>query len=278
MQIIFPTDFSAQSQKLLEHAIAIARSKQVGIILLYIYQLDTPDHRLSEEVLAQKVHQQEIQIHQNLATFRKTIPSDISISHVIRRTNQVTALKIQGNESPFDWFVMTSHPSQTFRDYLFGNPVEELLEKIHNNILLIPENHLDHYKPFKHIAYATNFMDDNLLSLEELNQFATCCSASITILHIDNHITEQDQQTTFRYMKVYKKIFTVPIELKVIEHQKVMTAIQEFVQNHQVDLLAMLKKKRSFSHKLFHNSITQKMVAQGAYPLLILQEKTTEGN
>jgi len=60
---------------------------------------------------------------------------------------------------------------------------------------------------------------------------------------------------------------------KFIEDNDVEKGILKFVNDNNIDLLAVISRKRGFFERLFHKSISKKLAMHANVPILILSEQ-----
>jgi hypothetical protein len=82
-----------------------------------------------------------------------------------------------------------------------------------------------------------------------------------TMTNIDPSIEEYLSGTEFSIHDQYSN------------EENVNKAINNYVKNEGIDILAMIRRKRSFLASLFHKSITTKEAFHSPVPLLILHDK-----
>ncbi len=275
--ILFPTDFSSNSRKALDYALVLADKVVNPISLMHVYDLDVPEHRMTKEEVRLEIQAKETQMFDRFQTFISGVDCPTSFEHVLHRGAIVSNIISHTNKYGVEWLVICTKRTSSFKDFFFGSNIEEIIEHTRSSVIVVPENKPE-FRAIRKIAYATNFVDDNILALQELDDFANLFGAEIVVLHVDNHVTDHDYNITEKYKAALGKMFTTKFSLQVIEHKNITESVKAYIEENEVDMLAMLKKRRNLPHKLFHNSLTEQMITQSTRPVLVLQEKTTLGN
>jgi len=280
MRVLCPTNFTPHSYQALQFALALAKKQAQAVALLHLYQLPIAEHRLTQEELKQAIDQSRAEImprYQHLLTNLSSVDPNIVIEPILKRGRSLAKVLLKLSKSrDFSVVVMPYKNSKGLRSFFFGDEVQEVIENTKTPTLLVPE--IAAYRPVKHIVYATNFIGDNILALQQLDDFALLFNAHITFLHIDDHVTPNDKLIANNYRRALKKCLQSPHKLLVIEQPKVPRAIANYVNSEDVDILVLLRKNHHLAARMFQNSITEAMLPRTSKPLLILQEEGTEGN
>jgi nucleotide-binding universal stress UspA family protein len=280
MRVLCPTNFTPHSRQALAFALALAEKQAEAIALLHLYQLPIAEHRLTREELQQAIDQSRAEImprYQHLLMHLAPLPLSVSIEPMLKRGRSLAKAILQLSQNrDFSVVVMPYKNSKGLRSFFFGDEVQEIIENTKTPTLLIPEN--VRYSPIKHIVYATNFIGDNILALQQLDDFALLFDARITFLHVDDHVTANDKLIANNYRRALKKCMQSPHELLVLEQPKIPKAIAHYVNTEAVDVLVLLRKNHHLAARMFQNSITEAVLPRSIKPLLILQEEGTEGN
>ncbi|MGB1204053.1 MAG: universal stress protein [Chitinophagales bacterium] len=270
--ILFPTDFSANSRKALDYAIALANQLHKDITLLHVYDLQVPDHRFTPRELRATMEAKEAEIWPRFHDFLKDIDSKISFETVIKRGNLTKKLKACSQTYQFEWLVACTTQNRTFKDFLFGSNIEEMIADATMPVMLIPEQQKS-FKNISTIVFPTALTDDNILAIQKLDDFAMLFHATIRFVHVSNHLTKKAIQLARDYKRALEKLIKSPFVLEVIETRYVSSGIKTYAKQNDADLLAMFRKSRSFVDSMLHSSITSKMVHDFDSPLLILPEE-----
>lgn len=270
-KVLFPTDFTATSRQALDYALTIARNKGISITLLHIYDLEWPDYRYTKEELRYAIEQKEAEIMRRYKAFTKHLPENINTEMMIRRGQLVGQIIRYAREEQFSFVVIDGNTQRGIREWLFGSNIEAIVDKVASPVLTITDK-----KPFKGIKsfiHATNFVSDNIMSLQEIDNFARLFKAQITFLKISTTpITNQKRERASQYEIGLNKLLQSPFKVVLVEHQSVAQGIMEYTKKHKGDLVTILKRYRNFAEKMFYDSLTQKLLSTSDIPILVFQQ------
>lgn len=276
-RILFPTNFSVRSRHKLNYAIALAQQLNKDICLLHVYDFNGNNSRLTELEMQRLVRKVESKILLQFSEFVKNVSLDIHFRHIIKRGTETKTIINLVKDDSFGWLVIGRNQGSNFKDFLFGNRIEEIINSVKIPSLIVPDG--IHYQPIKKIVYACNFIEDNILALQEVDDFARLFNAEIVFLHVDNNVTTNDQRIARKYKRALEKLIRSKFTLEILEHRLIGETIKKYIEDNNIDLLVMLKKERTLTAKIFNSSLTEKMLnILDTKPVLVLQEESTLHN
>lgn len=134
--------------------------------------------------------------------------------------------------------------------------------------MVIPKNIV--YKDLTRIVYATDYNEPEFPSMMRLIYFAEQYDCPLDIVHVKSE-SDRYFNSENNFFKKNKAQFSYP-NMSFIELEKgdVVSSINQYVDDKQVDLLVMAKHNRSFFDRLFHSSLSKKMAIHTHIPLLVL--------
>ncbi len=283
--ILLPINFSDKDEdkelckKTLGFAFALSERVHQEISLLHIYDdIHLSERRLGKEKVKEKLAEHEQKLRRDIRSFINRYISQkqsrMLREGILKRGNQVNETIALLKKHAFTWMIVGMKQNKRFKDYLFGNNLEEIINSTNTSTIAVPEDVT--FNGINKIVYVTNFIDDNVLALQELDEFACLFGAHITILHIDSHATTNEKKVVKRYRRAIARMLTAPFEVVVVASKQIADSIDKYVQEQQTDLLAILKKDRSFAEKMFHSSLTERLLSTTKIPMLILREESVK--
>lgn len=151
---------------------------------------------------------------------------------------------------------------------LIGYP--DLLSHVKCPILAFPEDIAT--LEWKNVLYATDFNSSDIKALRHLNSLVNS-SAQITIVHVakESEFDENLEWTGFQE-KVKEAIDNTGLNFKLEKNDKVEDGIQNYLNQHNADIIAVLKEKKGFFKQIFSSSETKHILTKFDKPLLIYHE------
>ena len=126
------------------------------------------------------------------------------------------------------------------------------------------------FRPLKNTIFA---IDQDEISgrevVEPLIKIARTCNAKINVFHQDTGGLDTGIKAQIRQL-------LDPLEATYhfsLDEQHINESIKSFVAEMDADLLCMIRRKRSFLERIFHQSVTKEEVFHSQIPLLVLHDE-----
>lgn len=156
------------------------------------------------------------------------------------------------------------------KEFLFGSNTVRIIKNIRScPVLIIPE-HYDFVTP-KQMAFPTDFNrfygDKELQPLKDL---ASLFNSKIRIVHIkDEDDLDDDQTKNLALLKQHLSTFEHSLHL-VSDYSKKTAEIKNFIEELDIDLLAMVNYKHSFLEQIFNEPVIKKIGFNPTVPFLVI--------
>lgn len=166
-----------------------------------------------------------------------------------------------------DLVVMGTRGSGGLRPGALGGVTITVIQGSDVPVLAVPD--CAHYKPIKHIAYATDFNNESFNVVKTLIAFAKILDARLTCVHVRGEHEYWDRVKRMYYEHLYSLDQVTPsLDFAILHGENVLHSIQEFNRNNEVDILAMLNRRRDLIDSLYGHSLTREAVLHCRIPLL----------
>ncbi|WP_299825042.1 universal stress protein [uncultured Pontibacter sp.] len=284
-KILIPVDFTEDSEKASRYALTLATAApQAQLLLLHCYQdyladadTDTPmdmtdSEEVTERVIYRNVTEAEEQLedlYQQLraeATTRNEhtrlerafihgLPEDVIVEEVQRFKPDLVIMGTKGE----------SNISRSF----FGTVTTKVVQDLNVPVLTVPSTYQGN-RPVT-VAYASNFDTTDSKAILQLQQLLQPFNPLLQCVHISkSRNAEQDK----KQLDTLKRTFAqnspgTSIKYTLLEGDNVTKALQDFVQEQRINLLALTTHKRSSFGNILNPSLAQKLILESEVPLLI---------
>jgi len=151
-----------------------------------------------------------------------------------------------------------------------GTLTAQVIRKVKWPVLTVPKE--ARYQPFKKMVFATDYEKFDS-SIEQFLSFAKSFDAEAIILHdnIDEGYFEpahfENYKKTAERLAGYEKL-----HFEFFSSADVLKCVNDYIREHDIDLLAMLTHKKHLLDKFFEKSYTCQMVMHTKVPLLAFHE------
>ncbi|HLN73859.1 MAG: universal stress protein [Methylococcaceae bacterium] len=157
-------------------------------------------------------------------------------------------------------------------DDLMGSTTAGVIFNTKVPVLALPEKTRDNWlENFKSAAYATNFEPNDFIAIDRLMKLLTPFKAKVMCLHVDQGNNPRLDEARLEGMKqaLSEKYPQSSFECHLVQSKSFPDAVDNFIKQNQIDLLALTTHKRNLLTRLFNPSVTRKMVLHTQTPLLI---------
>lgn len=281
-KFLLPVDFSDYSEKAIDAAILLA-GNDAEIMLLNVY-LDPLLEADAEAELPpvvtdytdKVVHRMEVDANNNLEQLAQKVKARVAdlgktgivVSTSLRRGIAEDVIEMHAEEVDADMIVMGTRGMDSTTRALFGSVTAKVIEDAQRPVLGIPED--SQPGAFKKVMYATNFDKADLDALSKLMLIFKDKPVNIHCVHFcvdtyakDVQVLMDDLHGQLRHGEAMANF-----DFEVIECEDLGNGMEDYIKQHQIDLLAMTTHKRGFFSRLFNPSHTKKMLYHTHTPLL----------
>jgi len=155
---------------------------------------------------------------------------------------------------------------------LIGSTTAAVIFNAKVPVLAIPEKTPDNWlQNFKKIVYATNFEASDFIAIDRLLKLMAPFETKVICLHVDQGNKTNLNEARLEGLKeaLCEKYPGAAFECSLIHNKNLPEAIDHFIQENQIDVLALTTHRRNLLTRLFNPSIARKMVLHSQTPLLI---------
>jgi nucleotide-binding universal stress UspA family protein len=270
--ILLPTDFSAPAIQAAKYAAALASQNRDKLLLVHVQAPETagapdgvlvslpPDPRL-EVYYQQKLRElaQQLQLDYGFLFQPETI---CAVGNLPEQLNEII------RREQVDLVVMGTKGAHQFLEKLIGTNTAGFIKQAICPVLIIPES--AGYAGIKTIAYASDFDTGQAVYLQQLLAFAQPYTPTIYILNVVDVDKMGSVPDINILQQIQKKYPDINLSIAQTKEDDVVTGIRQFVQDNQVDILAVSVQIRPFQEEIFHHSITRQLAFGAPVPLLAL--------
>ncbi|MDR1919085.1 MAG: universal stress protein [Tannerellaceae bacterium] len=155
---------------------------------------------------------------------------------------------------------------------LVGSVTGEIIEINKVPTLAIPE-----YVPFnnlseaKHIAFATSFNPRDLIAFDRFMELMQGFHPKIFLFNISTSHEAWDKNRLSGIQEYFSKQYPgANIVYTVLDEGDLLLAVERFVRDNQIDMIALTTHRRNMLARMFNPGIARKMLFHTDTPLLIL--------
>ncbi|MFN8256634.1 MAG: universal stress protein [Bacteroidales bacterium] len=286
-RILVPVDFSEASKNACQYAIGLAKFLDAEIMLLHAYYfpvvnaIDYGDGLsfvvgLDDTItqIAEKAKQGIVELYEELlAEIKIKNYLNVKLNFTLANGNPIhEIMNMYINYRP-DMIIMGTHGKSAAEKEHFGSVAIHTINEVKIPLLTIPEN-----AKFKgigkiNILYATSFDESDYKAIKKLMTLIYLFDVKVFFVHIG-----KKDDTGKQKLEMNKELFCnlypgYECVCEIIEDVNVTDALERFIDDQAIDIIAMTTHKRNFFSQLIHPSFTRKMFFKSKIPMLVFHAR-----
>ena len=158
---------------------------------------------------------------------------------------------------------------------LIGSVTGEVIDAVRMPILAIPEQvPFSDLSSVKNIAFATSFSQRDLVAFDEFMELVAGLDVNIHIFNVSTSRNEWNEIRLTGIREYFAKQYPeANISHTVLDDGDLLLAIEKFIRDKNIDLIALSTYRRGVFARLFNPSLARKMLFHTDTPLLVISGK-----
>lgn len=276
MTVLLPTDFSDNAKNAILYALELYSNKEVNFILMNAFHPTHDDMANSitggslNDLLSEASEKQ----LQDLITEIKNkhhYNKNHSFSYKSAYGSLVEIIKTFVDKHPIDMIVMGAKGMSAVEKIVFGSNTYAVIKEVDCPALVIPDKVT--FNPIKNIAIATDFEPlKNSGVFKVLQAIVNSYNTEVSMFMVTEEIkTIGDTEKNFAN-SVANVIGIENLAANYFKHEDVIYGTKTYVQQHNINMLTLVNRRRNFLQDLFHISFTKQISFHAEVPLLVLHD------
>jgi nucleotide-binding universal stress UspA family protein len=289
-RILVPVDFTLHAENAAIYALNIAANIKADIKLVnaYLDPMGTPQtylesysYQLNIDKVIREVEEETARSLAAMAERLKDIIKDrkikgVDVAYDLFKGNAVDVIVNESNEYNPGLIVMGTRGNELEGIRSFGSVTAHLIEKSKVPVLAVPKDYdARSFQNPQRVLYATNFDDTDFVALRRLISLIRPFGAKLYCVHAAleeaNVLDEVQLRNIRRYL--FDTMDEYNIECGLLETMDVQQGLEDFIDEQDIDVLAVTTHKRNFLQRIFKRSMTKKFLFHARIPLLVFQAR-----
>jgi nucleotide-binding universal stress UspA family protein len=274
-KILLPTDFSENSYKAISYAMKLYRDQECTFFLLHtytpaIYQAEYVMHAPMQVGLSDFYQSNSIQQLEKLQDRIITEFKNPKHKFIIHAAFNLLVDEIQETikNEQIDLVIMGTQGASGVKEIFFGTNTIHVIKKSTCPVIAVPVSN-DHSLP-DNILFPTDFeVSYQIDQISELKDIVVNHRSKLKVLHISTNY-ELDPQQTKNKSKLKELFKGMEIKFHEVGDQEVISAINGFQKDNDVDFLVMVQHKRTFLERLFMEPVIDKIGFHVTIPFMVI--------
>ncbi len=268
--ILVPTDFSKAANNAAEYAIHLAKDMNASVLLLHVYHLPLS---ASGEIPVMTIAPKELQ-EENMAELKRhvaqlKVKTGVEVNYKAKMGMAVDEILEEEKNAKF--IVMGMRGAGKLSELLIGSITTATLSKATTPVLVIPEDAV--YQSLEKIVFACDYdPETDTRTLDALKALTKTFNSKIFVVNVKKKSDTLPEAEILVGEKIEKKLHGIEHVFYFPENKDLVEGINEFVENKNADMVAVIPHRYNAIERLFHKSISKKMAFHTRVPLLVLPD------
>jgi nucleotide-binding universal stress UspA family protein len=269
--IIVPTDFSPASVNAAYYAAEIALRVHADIVLLHVLPIpitvsevplppDSYELSAAEAELSLKELRQKLEAHTN---------DKVCISYSVTTDSFAGEIENFNKKRNIFAMVMGTSGAGATEAFFLGSFSLTAARQFAHPLIVVPPGYT--FRGIHKIGLACDMLNVlETVPFPAIKAFFEQFDAKLEILYISKPKEKMYPQVLVQTKFMQDHLAALQPEIRIATNEDTKEGLEDFVQKSGIELLILVPKERNFVERLFHKSVTKKMVLHAAVPVMIL--------
>lgn len=263
--IIVPTDFSETAENALLYSIELAKLMGATITLIHVCQSLESKNYLSEDELEQKKTKAIELLEKHIKT-----NGNVKFEICIQPENVVSKIIEVAQETHAELMVF-GISAGIYEESIVGNNTSDAICNLSIPVLMVPSD--TRFRMPEKLVFAADYLElENDGPLNALLNFVNFFNSKLFIVNVKAEDEKTSSKNIAVFLNVRKLLKKVEHSVHYVINDNVVDGINEFVDERDAQIVAIIPHKHTLLYRLFRFSTTKKMAYNSHVPLLALPE------
>lgn len=270
--ILVPTDFSKCADNALAYALELARRTGARVVLLHVvfpnqgvennvYNAFWIDAYVEERVKGVRRVARKLQ--------RNPLFKNVPVETEVTIGFPVSEICGYADDSKADLIVMGTTGATGLRGAFLGSIASGVLSKTKTPVLVVPPK--GRYRSGANVVFATDFrIKIDARSLGVMKEVLVAQQSRLSVMHVMDK--PEGQPDKAREASFAQKIGDIQHDFHYLHDRDVPQAVSNFLEATDANGLVTVSHEHSLLHRLFFESVTQKLAHRVHVPMLVLHD------
>ncbi len=270
--ILVPVDFSECSKNALKNAMVLAKLSEANLTLLNAFHVPVPHSPVGTATIVQTLaHEVEEVALEDFENLKKEFPEleELKCKCIVEHGFAIERILAGINTYKADLVVMGTVGASGVEEVVLGSNTNRIIKQATIPVLAIPQN--ASVKEIKNIVLASDYGEiKDYERLSAIRTIVNLFNANLHVIHIGTEPTIKDEsvvgaRSLERALKGINKSYSY------INHDNFEEALFKYVDDHNIDMVAMMPREHNWIERILMTSHTRKIVFHTKVPLLTVK-------
>lgn len=270
-RILVPTDFSSAADNALRFALELAKKAGAQVHLLHANFVPVGDAYFTASAFDDIMDSMEASAQEGFERLKNAYYKDVHMEFISSTAYGLIPDEVLDytTEHNIDLIVMGTTGDSNIPHLLMGSNTAAVIQRSGVPVMAVPPD--TKYADFKQIVYATDLYGQEFPAVSRLIYLADMFGAQVHVLNVQ---TEKDSfsltdKDSF-FIRNRENLSLKKWKLHTVKGDNVLEGMEKFMTEIKADLVVLSKHKRPFFERIFHRSLSKRMLYHTSIPLLVL--------
>jgi nucleotide-binding universal stress UspA family protein len=272
--ILFPTDFSENSNHALTFALNLAKDFGARLHILNAYKMPYSSSAPMTRTLLEALEKSSLKDLANCVTEIKNDSAykDLEIKTKAMAGSVANSVDVYANKVGIDLIVMGTKGASGLKEVLIGSNAEEVVTHSDKSVLIVPEN--AKISGVNKVAFAIDLQEIKDASIfNPYIKFAKMYKTETLFVNVYADDKDTNRESREEGVNRIKQQFSeIRPSFYFEKNENILDGLNNFVEKNNCDMLAVLSRKHGFIEKIFHKSISNKLTCHAELPMFVVKE------
>lgn len=273
--ILLPTDFSNNSINAINYAVELLKDEECEF---YVLNIQKASSFVSDDLMT--MTSSATVYHTLIDIAKKSIKNVIdevkstyknknhTFYSIVDYDNFVDGINQACESRHIDLIIMGTKGASGAEKALFGSNTARVMQRCSTPVLAIPDG--CKFNGLDKIAFTSNYLIEyHKEDIQALLDISSLYKSSIDILHVSTEKLTETQKTNKTILDTYFE--SLSHEFVNLDASDVFRAIQDYIQNNKIKILAMTSRQHSFFERLFTRHLVEAFAFDIDIPFLVME-------
>ena len=274
-KILVPTDFSKNALKAITYAAEAALKSGGTIYLMHVIEPSINMATMQSDSKKPKVLKERASMLKIARDTVSAIYPDVNVITHLAGGSTDEAIVHYAEKENMDLIIMGTTGASGFKKFFLGSVASGTIANTSIPVLTVPAAYIPEEPA--NILFATNHFEKESKILEPVFDISNLFSATVHVVvfkekegekHADLIYNEEQLNDYLHFLK--ENYPAVSFKGALLEGEDFETALDEYNNQHSIDLMAMVTYPKSFWERILNKSVTKQMAFHSTTPLLAI--------
>ena len=282
--VLVPVDFSPVSYNTCKLAFNIASHLQVKLVFMHCYinpvvhSVPYADVYVYDSTLLARMDNAEKNANENFRKFIRKLSAEIGrekwktvkSEFIIKPGYADEDILAYSRENNSRLIVMGTGGESGL---IMGSVTADVIYNARVPVLVIPEEWTNkEVFDFNKVVYATKFDEKDFVAISKLVGIMKPFEVKVFCVHVGKEESSDWDKARLEGMKevLKEKYGNKDFDCRLIPGENILESLDKFIEEEDIDIIALTTHKRNMISRLFNPSVARKMVFHSKTPLLVL--------